>query len=77
MPTAVTLEKLARAMDLEPHILYVKAGLVPGDPSVVARVHSEYDLDSEEKALIDAVRLLPERLRRVVIEGAQAMSENL
>ncbi|GEM_PF-3429804 len=77
VPTAVTLEKLAMAMDLEPHILYVKAGLVPGDPSVVARVHSEYDLDSDEKALIDAVRLLPERLRRVVIEGAQAMSENL
>ena len=34
VPTAVTLEKLANAMDLEPHILYVKAGLVPGDPSV-------------------------------------------
>jgi hypothetical protein len=77
VPTAVTLEKLANAMDLEPHILYVKAGLVPGDPSVVARIHSEYDLDDDEKALIDALRLLPDRLRRVVIEGAQAMSTDL
>ncbi len=74
-PTAPTLEKLATAMDIEPIILYVKAGLVPGDSETVTRVHSEYDLDDSEKELIDAIRKMSDRYRQTIIEGAKNMAE--
>ena len=75
-PTAPTLEKLATAMDIDPIILYVKAGLVPGDSETVTRVHSEYDLDSDEKALVDNGRALSERQRRIVMNTARGLAED-
>ena len=75
-PTAPTREKLATAMDIDPIILYVKAGLVPGDSETVTRVHSEYDLDSDEKALVDNVRALSEHQRRIVMNTARGLAED-
>ena len=75
-PTAPTLAKLATAMDIDPTILYVKAGLVPGDYETITRIHSEYDLDSDEKALIDNVRALSERQRRIVMNTARGLAED-
>jgi hypothetical protein len=74
-PSIRTLQRLADAMNIDPQILYIKAGLIDGNSDVLGRVHSEYDLDDNEKELIDAIRKMPPRYRKTIIEGAKNTAE--
>ncbi len=75
-PSIRTLQRLADAMDVDPQILYIKAGLIDGDSDALGRIHAEYDLTPDEKALIDNVRVISERQRRIVMNTARGLAED-
>ena len=75
-PSIRTLQRLADAMDVDPQILYIKAGLIDGDSDALGRIHAEYALTPDEKALVDNVRVISERQRRIVMNTARGLAED-